>query len=141
MRAAHDVGRAINPQAAEGQIEGGVAMGLGFALMEEVVVEEGSSEPRPSSSTCSRPPSTSPRLSRSSSRRRPPWGRSAPKDWASPHLRHGGRGAERRGRRHRRAHHPLPLTAENVYLALEAAGYVDGEPPTALARPRRRPPS
>jgi CO/xanthine dehydrogenase Mo-binding subunit len=35
--AAHDLGRAINPQAAEGQIEGGIVMGLGFALTEEYV--------------------------------------------------------------------------------------------------------
>ncbi len=35
--AAHDLGRAINPQAATGQIEGGVVMGLGFALTEEYV--------------------------------------------------------------------------------------------------------
>ncbi len=34
-------GQAINPRALEGQIEGGVAMGLGYALMEEVVVREG----------------------------------------------------------------------------------------------------
>jgi CO/xanthine dehydrogenase Mo-binding subunit len=34
--AAHDVGKAINPAACEGQIEGGVAMGLGLALMEEL---------------------------------------------------------------------------------------------------------
>ena len=33
--AAHDVGRAINPLLVEGQIEGGVAQGLGLALMEE----------------------------------------------------------------------------------------------------------
>jgi CO/xanthine dehydrogenase Mo-binding subunit len=33
--AAHDVGRAINPQQVEGQIEGGIAQGLGLALMEE----------------------------------------------------------------------------------------------------------
>jgi CO/xanthine dehydrogenase Mo-binding subunit len=33
--AAHDVGRAINPTLVEGQIEGGVAQGLGMALMEE----------------------------------------------------------------------------------------------------------
>ena len=33
--AAHDVGRAINPTLIEGQIEGGVAQGLGMALMEE----------------------------------------------------------------------------------------------------------
>lgn len=35
ITAAHDVGRAINPMLAEGQIEGGIAQGLGLALMEE----------------------------------------------------------------------------------------------------------
>lgn len=35
--AAHDVGRAINPTQVEGQIHGGVAQGLGLALMEEYV--------------------------------------------------------------------------------------------------------
>ncbi len=35
--AAHDVGRAINPTQVEGQIHGGVAQGLGLALMEEFV--------------------------------------------------------------------------------------------------------
>jgi CO/xanthine dehydrogenase Mo-binding subunit/aerobic-type carbon monoxide dehydrogenase small subunit (CoxS/CutS family) len=35
VTAAHDVGRAVNPTLVEGQIEGGVAMGLGMALMEE----------------------------------------------------------------------------------------------------------
>jgi CO/xanthine dehydrogenase Mo-binding subunit len=39
--AAFDVGKAINPKALEGQIEGGVAMGLGYALMEEVALQEG----------------------------------------------------------------------------------------------------
>jgi CO/xanthine dehydrogenase Mo-binding subunit len=39
--AAHDVGRAINPQSVEGQIQGGAVMGLGYALMEEVVVQDG----------------------------------------------------------------------------------------------------
>jgi len=39
--ASHDVGRAINPASVEGQICGGVAMGVGSALMEEVVLEEG----------------------------------------------------------------------------------------------------
>jgi len=33
--AAHDIGRAINPKAIEGQIEGGVCMGLGYALRED----------------------------------------------------------------------------------------------------------
>jgi aldehyde oxidoreductase len=35
MVAAHDVGRAINPAMVEGQVEGGIAQGLGMALMEE----------------------------------------------------------------------------------------------------------
>jgi xanthine dehydrogenase molybdenum-binding subunit len=39
--AAHDVGRAINPTLLEGQIEGAVHMGLGFALSEEFVVQAG----------------------------------------------------------------------------------------------------
>jgi CO/xanthine dehydrogenase Mo-binding subunit len=39
--AAQDVGRAINPQAVEGQIEGGTAQGLGLALMEEIQTRDG----------------------------------------------------------------------------------------------------
>jgi len=39
--AAHDVGRVINPQQVEGQIEGSVIMGLGHALMEEYVQVNG----------------------------------------------------------------------------------------------------
>jgi CO/xanthine dehydrogenase Mo-binding subunit/aerobic-type carbon monoxide dehydrogenase small subunit (CoxS/CutS family) len=35
--AAHDVGRAVNPTLLEGQIHGGIAQGLGLALMEEFV--------------------------------------------------------------------------------------------------------
>ncbi len=35
--AAHDVGRAINPGLVEGQIHGGIAQGIGMALMEEYV--------------------------------------------------------------------------------------------------------
>jgi len=35
VTASHDVGKAINPTLVEGQIEGGVAQGLGMALMEE----------------------------------------------------------------------------------------------------------
>ncbi|MBI3724921.1 xanthine dehydrogenase family protein [bacterium] len=39
--AAHDIGKAINPALAEGQIEGGSLQGLGFALTEEVKIENG----------------------------------------------------------------------------------------------------
>lgn len=39
--AAHDVGQAINPVNIEGQIEGGCTMGLGYALTEEILVNEG----------------------------------------------------------------------------------------------------
>jgi aldehyde oxidoreductase len=35
ITAAHDVGKAINPLLVEGQVEGGVAQGIGLALMEE----------------------------------------------------------------------------------------------------------
>ncbi len=37
ITAAHDVGRAVNPTLIEGQIEGGIAQGIGMALMEEYV--------------------------------------------------------------------------------------------------------
>jgi putative selenate reductase molybdopterin-binding subunit len=37
----HDVGTVINPMAHQGQIEGGVVQGLGYALMEEMAHEDG----------------------------------------------------------------------------------------------------
>jgi CO/xanthine dehydrogenase Mo-binding subunit len=39
--AAHDVGKVVNPQQVEGQIEGGIVMGLGHALMEEYSQNQG----------------------------------------------------------------------------------------------------
>jgi aldehyde oxidoreductase len=39
--AAHDIGRAINPMTAEGQVEGGVAMGLGYGLTEDFPLKDG----------------------------------------------------------------------------------------------------
>lgn len=39
--ACHDVGRALNPAAVAGQIEGGAAQGLGYALMEDVQIVNG----------------------------------------------------------------------------------------------------
>jgi CO/xanthine dehydrogenase Mo-binding subunit len=38
---AQDVGRALNPLSVLGQIEGGIAQGLGLAVMEEIVVDHG----------------------------------------------------------------------------------------------------
>lgn len=38
--AAHDVGRALNPVALEGQIQGGVAQGMGWALTEDMAYDE-----------------------------------------------------------------------------------------------------
>jgi CO/xanthine dehydrogenase Mo-binding subunit len=42
LAAAQDAGRVVNPQGAEGQVEGGAAMGLGLALMEELQLDGGS---------------------------------------------------------------------------------------------------
>jgi CO/xanthine dehydrogenase Mo-binding subunit len=41
VAAAQDVGRALNPHSVVGQIEGGIAQGLGLAVMEEIVLEGG----------------------------------------------------------------------------------------------------
>jgi CO/xanthine dehydrogenase Mo-binding subunit len=38
---AQDVGRSLNPLALLGQIEGGIAQGLGLAVMEEIIVHKG----------------------------------------------------------------------------------------------------
>ncbi len=44
LAACYDVGQAINRQSTEGQIEGGAVQGLGHALLEEVVLEDGVSK-------------------------------------------------------------------------------------------------
>jgi len=41
MVAAHDVGRAINPASVLGQFYGGISMGLGYGIMEELDIDEG----------------------------------------------------------------------------------------------------
>ena len=41
MVAAHDVGKAVNPTSVEGQIEGGVVMGMGYALTEQYELDHG----------------------------------------------------------------------------------------------------
>ena len=61
---AQDVGRALNPLSVIGQIEGGIAQGLGLAVMEEIVVHDGlHPQRRRSPTTCCRPPSTLPTCS------------------------------------------------------------------------------
>lgn len=42
--AAHDIGKAINPMMAEGQVQGGIAQGVGFTLMEEIKFDRGKIE-------------------------------------------------------------------------------------------------
>ena len=44
LAACYDIGQAINRQSAEGQIEGGAVQGMGHAMMEEVVLDEGISK-------------------------------------------------------------------------------------------------
>ena len=39
--AVHDIGRALNPLLLEGQVEGGVAMGIGYALLEKLLWKDG----------------------------------------------------------------------------------------------------
>ena len=41
VKAFHDSGRIINPVGAEGQVEGGIVMGLGYALTEAFLMQEG----------------------------------------------------------------------------------------------------
>jgi CO/xanthine dehydrogenase Mo-binding subunit len=39
--AVHDIGKAINPQLVKGQITGGILMGIGQALMEDIILNKG----------------------------------------------------------------------------------------------------
>jgi CO/xanthine dehydrogenase Mo-binding subunit len=41
LTTAHDIGRVLNPVGHQGQINGGVMQGIGYAMMEEVKVEDG----------------------------------------------------------------------------------------------------
>ena len=46
--AAHDCGTAINPMLVEGQVEGGISMGIGFALQEEILFDAAGRQINPS---------------------------------------------------------------------------------------------
>ena len=57
--AAQDVGKAIHPSYVEGQIQGGVAQGIGWALNEEYIYDQaaaGSTMPASSTTACRSPP-------------------------------------------------------------------------------------
>jgi selenium-dependent xanthine dehydrogenase len=41
VSAAYDIGTVVNPQSAEGQLEGGIVMGLGYALTEDIRLKDG----------------------------------------------------------------------------------------------------
>lgn len=41
VKAAYDCGRAINPLSLEGQVEGSIAQGLGYALTEKLLLNKG----------------------------------------------------------------------------------------------------
>jgi xanthine dehydrogenase molybdenum-binding subunit len=41
VASAHDVGQALNPLAVTGQIQGGIMMGLGYAMTEELIFDGG----------------------------------------------------------------------------------------------------
>src|SRR6266581_5752506 len=38
---AQDIGKALNPLAVTGQVEGGIAQGVGLAVMEEIIIDQG----------------------------------------------------------------------------------------------------
>jgi CO/xanthine dehydrogenase Mo-binding subunit len=46
VTAAYDLGTVVNPKAAQGQIEGGVVMGIGYALTEDYPLENGYPKPK-----------------------------------------------------------------------------------------------
>jgi len=134
VRAAHDVGRVVNPQSAQGQIEGGVAMACGYATMEEVVVESGHAMTKSfveySIPTFLDVPAIEAVLVEEPS----PTGPFGAKGLGEPPVCCAPAAIlnavyDATGVRMTR----LPLSAENVYLALHEAGYRDGRPPADLA--------
>ena len=83
VAAAHDSGRVLNRMGADGQVEGGVAMGIGMALSEGIAALR------------RRPPAATPTCSTTSCRRPPTCRRSRSTGWGRP-TRTAGRTAQRR---------------------------------------------
>ncbi len=80
--AANDVGRAINPKTLNGQVQGGIMMGMGNCLTEEYIVENGVPGACCSRATRSRASSTRRRSSRIWSKSRPARDPTARRAWA-----------------------------------------------------------
>ena len=145
--AAEDAGRIINPMIADGQVHGGIAQGIGNALLEEIIYDEPAiSRPPRSPTTCRRP------ARNSADRIAPP--RNAER--ALDHRRQGpgrrrrhrraGRGAQRG---HRRAApfgveiYEMPETPQRIRAALRRHNTAAPEPrmPDKVAYvSRQRPP-
>lgn len=56
--AVHDVGRPLNPMGLEGQVGGGIQMGIGYALSEGIVLDENGNQPHHNFRDCHLPRST-----------------------------------------------------------------------------------
>jgi carbon-monoxide dehydrogenase large subunit len=120
MSAAHDVGKAINPLNCAAQIEGGVVMGIGSAIHEELVIDNTGKVRNPSfldyhlvtSLDC---PELIPIIVECAEPEAP----TAPKAWANRDSRRHLRPSAMRSRRHRSSCYDLPLKPENVYWALK----------------------
>jgi CO/xanthine dehydrogenase Mo-binding subunit len=85
--AVHDCGLVINPQNVEGQIEGGISRGLGFALLEESINDLSGRIMNPSFAMYTLLwPQKPPGLRALSSRRARRWVPSGPKGWGEPAI-------------------------------------------------------
>ena len=116
LATAQEVGRAMNPQALEGQIEGGTAQGLGLALMEEIVVRDG--EVLNASFTDYLIPTTldMPRVLDGAARARRPGGavRAEGRRRAAEHLDAAGRGGRGAGRDRPKPLPRMPVRPEHI---------------------------
>ena len=86
VAAAHDSGVILNRMGADGQVTGGVVMGVGLALSEGTQLDDEGRQRIHTCSTTSSSPARTPRRSRSTGCRSRPRGRAraVPRAWASP---------------------------------------------------------
>ena len=82
VRSGHDVGRVVNPTTGEGQVEGGVVQGLGYALTEEHLLQDGRILNDQFSTYIIPTPMDTPEINTIFVEHRSPGGRTAPRAWA-----------------------------------------------------------